>query len=62
MTPIVDIFDKLPDGSPMWIEAVEGLDNARARVKELRRRVPADYFIYSEQNGTIHPEDHLQNQ
>ena len=62
MKPIVDIFEKLPDGSPMWVEAVEGLDKARARVKELSQRAPADYFIYSKQNGKIHREDYPQNQ
>ena len=53
ITPVVDIFTKLPNGSSMWVEAVEGLDNARARV--LSRLAPRDYVTYSEQ---IHREDH----
>ena len=53
ITPVVDIFTKLPNGSSMWVEAVEGFDNARARV--LSRLAPRDYVTYSEQ---IHREDH----
>ena len=57
MTRIVDIFARLPDGSPMWIEAVEGLENARARVRVLNRMVPRDYFLFSEQNGRVQREE-----
>ena len=62
MEAVIDIFARLPDGSPMWIEAVEGLDAARARVRELNRVAPRDYFIYSERNGSIQREDHLATQ
>ena len=58
MTRMVDIFAKLPDGSPMWIESVEVLESARARVRELNTLAPRDYFIYSEQNGSFQREDH----
>ena len=58
MTVVVDIFARLPDGSPIWLEAVEGLQNARARMRELNRVAPRDYFIYSERNGSIEREDH----
>ena len=58
MTAVMDIFARLPDGSPIWLEAVEGLQNARARVRELSRVAPKDYFIYSEQNGIIEREEH----
>ena len=57
MTRIVDIFARLPDGSPMWIEAVEGLEKARARVRELGRIAPRDYFLLSEQKGRVQREE-----
>lgn len=58
MTKIVDIFARLPDGSPMWIEAVDGLEKARARVRELGQTAPRDYFLFSEQNGRVQREDY----
>ncbi len=58
MTRAVDIFAKLPDGSPMWVESAEGMESARARVRELNRLAPRDYFIFSEQNGSMQREDH----
>ena len=58
MDRVVDIFARLLDASPMWVEAVEDLARARARVRELSRMVPRDYFIYSERNGSIEREDH----
>ena len=58
MDRIVDIFARLPDGSPIWVEAVDSLSWARARVRELSKTAPSDYFIYSERNGRIEREDH----
>ena len=58
LTKIVDIFARLPDGSPMWIEAVDGLENARARVRQLRQISPRDYFLFSEQNGRVQREEY----
>lgn len=36
----------------------DGLQNARARVRELNRVAPRDYFIYSEHHGVIEREEH----
>ena len=58
MTTVVDIFARLPDGSPIWLEAVEDLQHARARMRDLNRITPREYFIYSERNGSIEREDH----
>ncbi len=58
MTRVVDLFARLPDGSTKWIEAVEGLENARERMKELNRSSGGHYFIYSEQNGMVQREDY----
>ncbi len=48
-----DIFSTLPDGSPLWLEAVEGLDEARQRLYGLLRSRPGEYFIYSEKTGGV---------
>lgn len=63
MDTIFDIFSRLPDGSPLWIESVEGLEEATKRLKKLARHYPGRYFIYSEQaggvvGGVFDPEEH----
>ena len=59
---VVDIFARLPDGSPMWIGSAENLGEARERIRELNRTNPSDYFLYSELNGQIQREDHPNTQ
>lgn len=58
MTRVVDIFAKIADGSTKWIEAVEGLEHARDRMKELHKLSGGHYFLYLEQNGTVQREDY----
>ena len=41
-----DIFRRLPDGGPIWIEAVQTLEGARARLALLLEAQPGDYFVY----------------
>jgi hypothetical protein len=41
MESVMDIFGRLPYGSYMWIEAVDSLDQAQARVRELNRSLLA---------------------
>jgi hypothetical protein len=48
-----DIFATLPDGSPLWLEAVEGLNQARERLSGLMQARPGSYFIYSEKTGGV---------
>jgi hypothetical protein len=51
-----DIFKKLPDGNPLWVKAVEGLEEAKAQLARLMATAPGEYFIYSVRNGRIiHP-------
>jgi hypothetical protein len=50
---IFDIFLRLPDGKPMWMESVEGLEKATKRLNELMIRVPRHYFLYSETSGAV---------
>jgi hypothetical protein len=55
MKAIFDIFARLPDGGPIWIECVEGVNEAKRRVSELSLIAPREYFIYSETSGAIQP-------
>jgi hypothetical protein len=48
-----DIFKKLPDGHPLWVKAVEGLEEARAQLARLAATSPGEYFIYSVRNGCV---------
>jgi hypothetical protein len=56
-----DIFKKLPDGHPLWVKAVEGLEEAKAQLARLALSAPGEYFIYSVRNARIiHPKTALQ--
>jgi hypothetical protein len=48
-----DIFKKLPDGHPLWVKAVEGLEEAKSQLARLAASSPGDYFIYSVRNACI---------
>jgi hypothetical protein len=48
-----DIFKTLPDGEPLWVKAVEGLEEAKAQLVRLMASAPGEYFIYSVRNGRI---------
>ena len=53
MKSIFDIFKRLPDGKPLWIEAAEGLAEAKVQLSRLAAATPGEYFIYSERNGGV---------
>jgi hypothetical protein len=48
-----DIFKKLPDGHPLWVKAVDGLEEAKAQLARLAASSPGEYFIYSVRNGSV---------
>jgi hypothetical protein len=49
-----DIFLKLPpDGNPIWIKAVDTLEEARHQVLRITEEAPGDYFIYNARNGQV---------
>ena len=48
-----DIFRGLPDGEPVWIKAVETLDEAKRLVKQFAAHAPGDYFIFDATNGQV---------
>jgi hypothetical protein len=48
-----DSFKRLPDGHPLWVKAVDGLEEARSQLVRLAASSPGEYFIYSVQNGCV---------
>jgi len=46
MNETYDIFREHAETGPIWIEAVHGLENAKARLTELLEAHPGNYFIY----------------
>jgi hypothetical protein len=53
METIFDIFRRLPDGKPLWIESIQGLHAAKDRLAYLVSATPGEYFIYSEKSGGV---------
>ena len=48
-----DIFKKLPDGHPLWVKAVDGLEEAKNQLARLAAISPGEYFIYSAHKGGV---------
>jgi hypothetical protein len=48
-----DIFRRLPDGQPLWVQAVEGLDEAKRQLAQLIQSNPGDYFIFDTNASAI---------
>jgi hypothetical protein len=53
MNATYDIFRDFPDDGPIWIEAVQGLENARARLMKLHETRSGDYFVYDPTSSKI---------
>jgi hypothetical protein len=51
LIPPFDIFHVAQDNQPVWLEPASTLDGARARVKELGKSRPGEYFILSQITG-----------
>jgi hypothetical protein len=49
----LDIFKKLPDGQPLWVKAVNGIEEASAQIARLAASSPGEYFIYSARNACV---------
>jgi hypothetical protein len=47
-----DIFRRLP-GGPVWIEAVQDLEDAKMRLMNLTKSRPGDYFVYDASSSKI---------
>lgn len=48
-----DIFKDDAIGSPLWIEAVQGLERAMKRMEELAASEENDYYLFCAQAGKI---------
>ena len=42
-----DIFAGAPEEHGLWVEAVEGLSNARERMAQIAAQKPGTYFLFS---------------
>jgi len=51
--PAYDIFKKDATGAMIWVEAVENLESARMRVKELSRGSNTEYAIFDQHTKQI---------
>ena len=51
MVPPFDIFKVERNGQLRWLEAVQDLEIAKARVKTIGTSSPGDYVIYSQVTG-----------
>jgi hypothetical protein len=47
-----DIFRRLP-GGPIWIEAVQDLEQAKMRIEKLIETRPGEYFVYDTSSSKI---------
>lgn len=48
-----DIFLRLPDGKPLWVEAVDGFEKAKLQIEQLIKDSPGEYFIFNSRTGQI---------
>lgn len=48
-----DIFKDDPIGTPLWIEAVRGLERAMNRMEELALAEDCEYYLFCAQVGKI---------
>jgi hypothetical protein len=48
-----DIFLRLPDGKPLWVEAVENYEKAKVHIQKLVQVSPGEYFIFNSKTGQI---------
>jgi hypothetical protein len=56
MSPAYDLFERLPDGQPMWVKAVASMDDAQALIVNLidsRGAVAKDFFVYDVKRGAV---------
>ena len=48
-----DIFKGLPDGNFLWVDAVQGLPEAKSHINQLALTEPGRYLIHSQQLGFV---------
>jgi hypothetical protein len=53
MDAIYDIFRDFPDSGPIWMEAIQGLENAKMRLVNVLELHPGTYFLYDSRAAKI---------
>jgi hypothetical protein len=53
MNPAFDILKKIDAVNFEWVEAVQELQTAEARIQELQARSPGDYVVFSQRTHEI---------
>jgi hypothetical protein len=53
MKSAYDIFRKDLLGTPVWMESVQDIETAKLRLRELPRRSPGEYFVFSQETEEI---------
>jgi hypothetical protein len=51
--PLYDVFSGHEHGDAIWLDAVEGLSNAAARMKQLAADKPGAYFVFSHETWRV---------
>ena len=59
MKGIYDIFRRIPQTGPVWIESVQGFENIKARLLHLINFRSREYFIFDPTTGIITPANNL---
>jgi hypothetical protein len=50
---LFDILQKIDDVNFVWIEVVEGLRTAIARIEELQARTPGEYVVFDQRTQQV---------
>ena len=53
MESLFDILQKIDDVNFLWIEVVEGLRTAIARIEELQARTPGEYVVFDQRTQQV---------
>jgi hypothetical protein len=51
--PSFDIFSARPDNDACWLEAIDGLSNARERTEQIAAEKSGQYFIFSNESHSV---------
>ncbi len=55
MKATYDIFRRIPESRPVWIESVQGFENIKARLLHLINFRPGEYFVFDSTTARITP-------
>ena len=53
MESLFDILQKIDDVNFLWVEVVEGLRTAIARIEELQARTPGEYVVFDQRTQQV---------